>query len=298
MRTTKKTKRASPYPPRQRHGDTDERAPRFPATIRSLMHPIVFLPARSWWRLLPLCLVFLLAGRIAWAEPSPLPQSFDLRDIDGHAFIGPVKDQGPVGTCYAFSAAAAAESTLNRAMNLYDENAARFSESFIVWSLSPYYEGFSYEGAYSIFDELQALVDHGLPREEFFPYVTSQPQDLHWDAKRTKFSSWHRIPTNDVETMKRVLQTFGAVDALILVEDAFYDYKGGIFSNTYTAPLTPVEYDANINHGISLVGWDDNADGQGHGAWILRNSWGPTWGLDGYMLIDYTSAAVATSATY
>jgi uncharacterized protein YhjY with autotransporter beta-barrel domain len=261
------------------------------------------LPTPPWGRhpfVLFLLLVTLLSGGgSAQAEMPDLPDAFDLRDVDGRAYIGPVKNQDPMGTCYAFGAVAAAESTYNRSMGLFDERAVRFSESFIIWSLSPYYEGFGpYSGANYDYDELQALVDYGLPTEEAFPYATSQPGDLRWDADRVRFGSWHRIPANDIETMKRVIQTFGAIDAAVYVDDAFAYHGDGVFSNAYTSPMTTVEYHTTTNHAISLVGWDDNADGEGRGAWILRNSWGPSWGTDGYMLIDYTSAAVATSGTY
>lgn len=72
-----------------------------------------------------------------------LPATFDLRNIDGHSYIGPVHNQGTVGTCYAFSGLAAAESTYNRATSRYDAATADFSESFVVWSLSPLYSGLS-----------------------------------------------------------------------------------------------------------------------------------------------------------
>lgn len=249
--------------------------------------------------LILLMITLLSCGGFARAEMSALPESFDLRDVDGRAYIGPVKDQAPMGTCYAFGAVAAAESTYNRALGLYGDRAVRFSESFIIWSLSPYYDGFGpYSGANYDYDELQALVDYGLPTEEEFAYATSPPRDLHWDAERVRFGSWHRIPANDIETMKRVIETFGAIDAAVYVDDAFAYHGGGVFSDAYTAPLDAVEYHTPTNHAISLVGWDDNAGGEGVGAWILRNSWGPSWGTDGYMLIDYTSAAVATSGTY
>lgn len=250
--------------------------------------------------MLLLFLIMLLPyGGSVRAEMQAPPAAFDLRDVGGRAYIGPVKNQAPMGTCYAFGAVAAAESTYNRSMGFYDERAVRFSESFIIWSLSPYYDGFGpYSGANYDYDELQALVDYGLPTEQDFPYATTQPRDLHWDADRVRFGSWHRIPANDIETMKRVIQTFGAIDAAVYVDDAFVDYESGVFSDSYASPITAIEYHTPTNHAISLIGWDDDAGGEGQGAWILRNSWGPTWGADGYMLIDYTSAAVATSGTY
>ena len=83
--------------------------------------------------------VFFACG-ISFAEQ--LPSSFDLRDINGHSYIGPVRDQGACGSCYSFGALAAAESVYNRYHGLYDDAAIDLSESFIIWSLSPLYEGF------------------------------------------------------------------------------------------------------------------------------------------------------------
>src|SRR6056297_385421 len=90
---------------------------------------------------------------------------FLLRDVDGHSYLSPIKNQNPWGTCYAFGAVAAAESTYNRAMDLYDEDAVSLSEAFLIWSLGPKYAGFPLEanGSSSSFenDHLQALVDYG-----------------------------------------------------------------------------------------------------------------------------------------
>jgi hypothetical protein len=69
------------------------------------------------------------------------------------------------------------------------------------------------------------------------------------------------------------------------VNSAFQSYTGGVFS--------PSGFCFSINHGIVLVGWND-ADG----AWILRNSWGPNWGENGYMRIAYGKAYVGYAAAY
>jgi len=80
--------------------------------------------------------------------------------------------------------------------------------------------------------------------------------------------------------MKTALMTYGPLDAAVDVDSAFEAYSGGIFENTNTScGADPCHYTP-TNHAVSLVGWDDNG---GDGYWILRNSWGESWGENGYM---------------
>ncbi|MDY0189316.1 MAG: autotransporter domain-containing protein [Desulfuromonas sp.] len=225
---------------------------------------------------------------------------FDLRDIDGHSYIGPVRDQGYCGSCYSFGAAAAAESTYNYAHNLYDDLAVDLSESFIIWSLSTLYADFDgCDGAGYEFEELTALTESGVPFEGSFPYTTTAPgENLHWDADRVTFTDWYRIPINDIETTKRVLLEIGAVDASVFVDGHFDIYSTGNFENDYTSIDATVPYYTYTDHLISLVGWNDDVTDGGLGTWILRNSWGESWGNSGYMDIRYTSAAVLLESSY
>lgn len=250
----------------------------------------------AWLRLF-LCMFFLITSE---AFAGDLLTSFDLRNIDGHSYIGPVRDQGDCGSCYSFGALAAAESTYNYAHDLYDEQAVDLSESFVVWSLSPLYDDlYGCDGAGYAFEELTALIEHGVPLERDFPYVTTSPDDsLHWDDDRITFSDWYRIPINDIETTKRILINIGAVDASVYADYHFDIYDDGIFENNNTAIDAIVPYYTPTNHLISLVGWNDAADNNGLGTWILRNSWGEGWANDGYMDIRYTSAAVLLESSY
>ena len=231
---------------------------------------------------------------------SALPTSFDLRDINGHSYIGAVRDQGNCGGCYSFGAIAAAESSYNVANDLYDDQAVDFSEAFILWNLSSHYDDFyGCDGAGYEFEELTSLTQYGVSLERDFPYTVTQPSDnSHWDDPRTIFTDWYRIPINDIETTKRVLANIGAVDASVLADDNFIEYDGGIFNNNYTVVQAVLPYYTATNHLTALVGWNDDHDADGLGTWTLRNSWGTSWANDGYMDIGYTSAAVLLESSY
>lgn len=232
-----------------------------------------------------------------------LPAQFDWRNHNGHAYIGPVRNQGACGACYAFGACAAAEGTYNRAMGLYDGNTADFSESFIIWCLGriPWYypHFFGCGGADYDYYELKALSTFGVCAEEDFPYSPSDPGGCtHWADPRTLFRSWRRIPCNDVDAIKTAVMTYGPVDTAIKASPAFQAYTGGIYEDAVTVCNAWPCYYATTNHCIALLGWNDNGDPEEDGYWILRNSWGTGWGEDGYMRIKYRAARVSCPATY
>jgi len=234
------------------------------------------------------------------ARGATLPTAFDLRSIDGHSYIGPVRDQEQCGSCWSFGTLAAAESTWNRVHGLYDDRAIDFSEAFLVWSLSPLYDGlYGCDGGNLELQQNTALIEYGVPLESDFPYTMTDPgEDLHWDATRYSFLDWYRIPPGDIETTRRVLYYIGAVTAGVLVEDDFYAYTDGILTNDATTITSKIPYNSDVNHLIALVGWNDDPGDGGLGYWILRNSWTENWGLDGYVNIRYTTAGVALHSSY
>jgi|GEM_PF-942558 len=227
------------------------------------------------------------------------PQSFDWRNHNGHSYIGAIRSQGDCGSCYSFGATAAAEATYNIASNLTDNNVADFSEAFLAFCLDDYYSGFGgCDGADYTYSELQALVDYGVINESVYPYSDYDqncPGGM-MDNPRIQFSDWGRVGCNDIEAIKNAIMTYGVVDAAVLVEGDFDGYDGGIYSDGNTSCDASPCYDATTNHAIALVGWGHDA-AQGD-YWILRNSWGESWGEDGYMRIAATSAKVACAVTY
>jgi len=85
--------------------------------------------------------------------------------------------------------------------------------------------------------------------------------------------------------IKNAIHTYGPVAVAVCVDSAFQNYSGGIF-----APTKPCR---NVNHGVVLTGWDD-----ANQYWIMRNSWGTSWGESGYMRIRWGASQIGYAASY
>ena len=72
-------------------------------------------------------------------------------------------------------------------------------------------------------------------------------------------------------------------------DNTFQAYSGGIFNTNESC-------EGVINHAVVLVGWNDNNGTDGY--WILRNSWGTSWGIGGYMHIAYGVSQVGYGANF
>jgi|GEM_PF-1625898 len=228
---------------------------------------------------------------------SGLPAAWDWRDVEGHSYVSPVRNQGACGSCYAFSATGVTESLFMIGEDLPDTN-VDLSESNMMFCLSQYYSGFyGCTGASYDYDEMEGLVTYGTIDEACYPYDQGLTSDCaaacETPALEVRLASWGRIPCNETDAIKTAIYTYGPVNAAVYVGDSFQAYSEGVYNDLRTScPGSPCYY-TSTNHAIMLVGWDD-ADQ----AWILRNSWGTDWGEDGYMRISYAAANVACEAVY
>jgi putative hemolysin len=203
-----------------------------------------------------------------------LPTYFNWCD---HGGCTSVKDQASCGSCWAFATVVPIECNIL----IKDSVEVDLSEQ---WLVSCNQDDWSCYGGFWAHDYHQWKTDPcggaGAVMEEDFPYMAQNlpcncpyphPYEIwDWDFVGDDSS----IPP--IEDIKQALLDYGPLT--IGIEAAsFGGYTGGVYNDCPEVPR--------INHGVGLVGWDDNQGTEG--VWIFKNSWGPNWGEEGYMRIEY-----------
>ncbi|NIM20546.1 MAG: IPTL-CTERM sorting domain-containing protein [Candidatus Latescibacteria bacterium] len=132
---------------------------------------------------------------------------------------------------------------------------------------------------------------YGAALESCMPYVATDTEPCTEETceKYAATNGWEDIP-NIVEAIKEKVMNHGPVATTFHVYDDFRYYTEGCYEH---------EGDDPINHAVVIIGWNDNLC-DGEGAWLVKNSWGTDWGMDGYFWIKYGSCNIgyATQAVY
>ncbi|XP_069752012.1 tubulointerstitial nephritis antigen-like isoform X1 [Narcine bancroftii] len=96
----------------------------------------------------------------------------------------------------------------------------------------------------------------------------------------------YRLSSNEKEVMKELIEN-GPVQALMEVHEDFFVYKSGVYRHTPVMAEKPEKFRRHGTHSVKITGWGEEQgyDGQVHHYWIAANSWGRSWGENGYFKI-------------
>ena len=230
-----------------------------------------------------------------------LPSRFDLRD---YGWLTDVRDQGIMGSCWAFGVTAALESALLKATgiayNLSEDNMQNLMIKYSKYGdMASPEGGFTSEGvayALSWLGVLPADFDTYDELGKFSPAISSS-ENIHVQDMIYVPIDW-TIAGGD-PTAKEAILKYGAVAI------TYFAYaKSTDGSRIYFNDTTFAQYDPdgdNGNHVVAIVGWDDRyprenfaIDPGQDGAWIVKNSWGSDWADGGFFYLSYYDTTIAS----
>lgn len=199
------------------------------------------------------------------------PSSIDWRNKGA---VTSVKDQGQCGSCWSFSATGAVEGawaiSKGQLIDLSEQELVDCATGVSYGSHGC--SGGQMEGAFKF------VIEHGQCSLSSYPYTAKDGTCKSCSAV-AHITSCSDVKPNDQISLKAAVAQQPVAVAISADTRLFQSYSSGVITSTscYTS----------LNHGVLTVGYGTE---NGQDYWLVKNSWGTSWGMEGYVKIAKTSS--------
>ena len=225
-------------------------------------------------------------GCDAFNETSSLdvPKNIDWRD---HEAVTPVKDQKKCGSCWSFSSTGAIEGS----WSIKHKKLVSISEQQLIDCSRSYGDLGCYGGLMD--NAFSYAIENGMCTEEDYPY-TAHGHLCHSCNKSVQIQGCVDIESGNQQQLKKAV-SLGPVSVAIEADQSiFQSYSSGVIDSE--------DCGENLDHGVLIVGYGVEDDIP---YWLVKNSWGESWGDEGYVKIlrsdktqDNGVCGIAMQASY
>ena len=204
------------------------------------------------------------------SSASNAPDSIDWRNKGA---VTSVKDQGQCGSCWSFSSTGAIEGawaiSKNQLVDLSEQELVDCATGIKYNSHGC--NGGQMDGAFKF------VIEHGQCADSEYPYTSGVSQtggSCKSCSNIAHLSSCSDVKPNDQISLKAATAQQPVSIAIEADTRYFQSYSGGI--------LDSASCGTNLDHGVLIVGYGEDS---GKKYWLVKNSWGSSWGEAGYLKI-------------
>jgi C1A family cysteine protease len=204
-------------------------------------------------------------------DAGALPASVDWR---AKGAVTPIKNQGQCGSCWAFSTTGSLEGIYF----ISKGNLLSFSEQQLV-DCSGSYGNEGCDGGWP-FWALEYTESQGIELESTYPY-TAVDGTCAYNSSAVQYNNagYGNVTKNNEVALATALVNQPISVCVEADQSVFQLYTGGI--------ITSASCGTQLDHAILAVGYSTQGKQE---YWIVKNSWGTSWGLAGYVYIGKSSS--------